>query len=206
MLNVAVKLLLAGLLIFSLTNPDLPQFAGKAMTARAMFYPWAALLIPALWWLRGRPSPYPHLLDTLIVLPFLVDVAGNAANLYDTTRHFDDVSHFSNWLFLTMAFGAIVASLPISRLNAAALTIGFGAATNVLWEICEYLVMRLGSSGLHLTYEDTIGDLALSFCGSLIGALFTAVLLWRRSNVPLALFGPRRYSQPGKQPHRSSSR
>ena len=85
MLNVAVKLLLAGLVIFSSTNPDLPQFAGKAMAARAMFYPWAALLIPAIWLLRGRPSPYPHLLDALIALPFLIDVAGNAANLYDTS-------------------------------------------------------------------------------------------------------------------------
>ena len=99
-----------------------------------------------------------------------------------------------------------MASLPISLLNAADLTLGFGATTNVLWEICEYLVMRLGSSGLHLTYEDTIGDLALSFCGSLVGALLTTALLWGRSNVPLALFIPRRYDQPGKQPHRPSSR
>ena len=197
-LNVAVKLLLAGLLIFSLVASDLPQFAGKAMTARALTYPWSALLVPVLWWLRGRPSPYPHFVDVLIVLPFLVDVAGNAANLYNTMRYFDDVAHFVNWALLVAAFGAIMASLPLGRLNAAALTLGFGTTTNVLWEIAEYVVMRLGSSGLQLTYEDTIGDLALSFCGTLVGALLTATLLWGRSYVNPTLFGPRRHSRSKK--------
>ncbi len=195
-LNVAVKLLLVGLLIFSLAASDLPQFAGKAMAARALTYPWSALLLPTVWWLRGRPSPYPHLVDALIVLPFLVDVAGNAANLYNTTRYFDDIAHFGNWMFLVTAFGAIMASLPLSRLNAAALTLGFGTTANVLWEIAEYVVMRLGSSGLNLTYEDTIGDLALSLCGALVGALLTATLLWGRSYVSPALFGPKLHSQP----------
>jgi hypothetical protein len=197
-LNVAAKLLLAGLLIFSLVASDLPQFAGKAMTARALTYPWSALLVPAVWWLRGRPSPYPHLVDALIVLPFLIDVAGNAANLYNTTRYFDDIAHFVNWALLVTAFGAIVASLPLGRLNAAALTLGFGTTANVLWEIAEYIVMRLGSSGLQLTYEDTIGDLALSFCGTLVGVLLTAALLWGRSYVNPALFGPKRRSRSEK--------
>src|ERR687886_427069 len=197
-LNVAVKLLLAGLLIFSLVASDLPQFAGKAMTARALTYPWSALLVPVFWWLRGRPSPYPHLIDALIVLPFLVDVAGNAANLYNTTRYFDDIAHFVNWALLVTAFGAIMASLPLGRLNAATLTLGFGTTANVLWEIAEYIVMRLGSSGLQLTYEDTIGDLALSFCGTLVGALLTATLLWGRSYVNPTLFGPRRHRRSKK--------
>src|SRR5919202_2031898 len=198
LLNVAVKLVLVGVLIFSLAAPDLPQFAGKAMTARALTYPWSALLVPVFWWLRGRPSPYPHLIDALIVLPFLVDVAGNAANLYNTTRHFDDIAHFVNWALLVAAFGAIAASLPLGRLNAAALALGFGTTTNVLWEIAEYVVMRLGSSGLQLTYEDTIGDLALSLCGTLVGTLLTTTLLWGRSYVNPALFGPRRRSRPKK--------
>ncbi len=60
-LSITVKLLLISLLIFSVTAPDLPQFAGKAMTARALTYPLSALLIPVVWWLRGRPLPYPHL-------------------------------------------------------------------------------------------------------------------------------------------------
>lgn len=194
-LNVAIKLALVSLLIFSLAAPDLPQFAGKAMTARVLAYPWSALLVPVLWRLRGRPSPYPHLIDALIALPFLVDVAGNVVNLYNTMRHFDDIAHFVNWALLVSAFGAITASLPVGRLNAAALALGFGTATNVLWEIAEYVLMSFGSSGLQLTYEDTIGDLALSLCGTLVGVLLTTTLLWGRSYANPALFGSRRCSR-----------
>jgi hypothetical protein len=197
-LNMAVKLLLISLMIFSVTAPDLPQFTGKAMTVRALTYPLPVLLIPVLWWLRGRPPPYPHLLDALIALPFLIDVAGNATNLYNTWRYFDDIAHFCNWVSLTVAFGAIMISLPIGRLNAAALVVGFGASTHVLWEIAEYLVMLLGSSGLQLTYEDTIGDLAFSFCGSLVGALIAVTLLWGRSYVNPVLFGTKA-TQPAEE-------
>jgi glycopeptide antibiotics resistance protein len=87
--------------------------------------------------------------------------------------------------------GAIIASLPIGRLNAAALAVRVGASMHVLWEIAEYLVMRLGSSCLQLTYEDTIGDLALSSFGSLVGALIAVTVLWGRSYVNLVLFGAR---------------
>jgi hypothetical protein len=37
--------------------------------------------------------------------------------------------------------------------------------------------MKLGSSGLQLTYEDTIGDLALGGLGTLLGATAVAWLV-----------------------------
>ncbi len=60
------------------------------------------------------------------------------------------------------------------------LAIGFGAATEILWELGEYSVMRLGSSGLQLTYVDTIGDLALGACGTLLGASLVSAA-WKLS-------------------------
>ena len=65
-----------------MARPDLPQFAGKAMTGRAIGYPLAALAVPAAWWLLGRRrgAAYPFAVDVLVVLPFLIDMAGNAAN------------------------------------------------------------------------------------------------------------------------------
>jgi hypothetical protein len=53
-LNLGIKVLLAGMLIFSLTAHDLPQFAGKAMGARSLTYPLPALLV-----LLPGPKPRP---------------------------------------------------------------------------------------------------------------------------------------------------
>src|SRR3982751_5046543 len=96
----AVKALLIGLLLLAVVRPDLPQFEGKAMTGRAAAYPIAALLVPIVWWLlrrRGRGGEYPYAVDILLVLPFLIDVVGNALDLYDSIDWWDDANHFANW-------------------------------------------------------------------------------------------------------------
>ena len=81
--DLGVKFALAGLLLFAVAFPDLPQFEGKAVAWRAIAYPLAVLLVPAAWWLFARRSAYPFAADILLVLPFLIDTAGNAADLYD---------------------------------------------------------------------------------------------------------------------------
>jgi hypothetical protein len=59
-LDLAVKAALVGLLLFAVARPDLPQFHGKAMAARALLYPLSAVIVPVVWWLRGRREPYPY--------------------------------------------------------------------------------------------------------------------------------------------------
>ena len=51
--------------------------------------------MPAAWWFRGRRrgSPFPYGVDTLLGLPFLIDVPGNAFDLYDSMSWWDDVNH-----------------------------------------------------------------------------------------------------------------
>lgn len=176
-LNVGVKALLVGLLLFSVTS-GLERFNGKAMWARALTYPLAALIVPVAWRLRGRTRPYPHLIDILIVLPFLIDTGGNVLDLY-SLWWFDDVAHFLNWLILVSAFALALQRTSLARLPAWSIAVGFGAATEILWELCEYGVMKLGSSGLQLTYEDTIGDLALGGLGTLLGATIVFVAFRR---------------------------
>jgi hypothetical protein len=85
----SVKASLVGLLAFAVARPDLPQFHGKAMVGRALTYPIAALIVPAAWWFlsRTRRREYPYALDVLLVLPFLIDVVGNATNLWQGDRH-----------------------------------------------------------------------------------------------------------------------
>lgn len=161
--DLAVKAALVGLLLFAVARPDLPQFNGKAMAGRALTYPLAALIVPAWWWFSGRRrgGSYPYALDTLLVLPFLIDVAGNAANLYDTIDWWDDANHFVNWAILVAAFGQLLVRLPAQRLAAFGLAVGFGAVTAMLWEFAEYFTFIRNSPELKTAYTDTLGDLAL---------------------------------------------
>ena len=180
----AVKAALVGLLLFAVVRPDLPQFEGKAMAGRALTYPLAALIVPVGWWLvrrrRRAPVDYPYALDVLLVLPFLVDTAGNALNLYDTIGWWDDANHFVNWGILVAAFGQLLVRLPLGRVAIAGLAIGFGAVTAVLWEFAEYFTFIRNSPELETAYTDTLGDLALGLSGSVVAALVTATLLARR--------------------------
>ena len=175
-LNFAAKLLLVALLTYGMTNLELERFAGKAMTARAFLYPVSIVVIPIGWALRGRKPPYPHLADLLLVLPFIIDVGGNALDLYNTVLWFDDVAHTMTWMLLVLAVGSLILRLDLSPWITVALSIGFGAVSHILWEIIEFVAMWIGSPGLQLTYEDTIGDLAMSLCGTVIAGLITG---WR---------------------------
>jgi hypothetical protein len=174
--NLAAKALLVGLFLFALANPDWEQFAGKGMGARAPFYFLPTVIIPIGWALLGKPRPYPDDADILLVSPFIVDTVGNYLGLYNSLVWFDDVAHAVTWMLLVLAVGALILRLGLPAWNTAALCIGFGAASHILWEIGEYAVMNTGATGLQLTYGDTIGDLGMSFTGSVIAGLVTG---WR---------------------------
>jgi hypothetical protein len=181
-LNLAVKSALVALLLFGVFS-ELDRFEGKAMAGRALTYPIAALIVPVTWWFLGRRRralDYPHALDVLLVLPFLIDVAGNALDLYDTVEWWDDANHFVNWGILTAAFGQLLIRLPVGAMAATGLAVGFGAVTAVLWEFAEYWTFIRNSPELDTAYTDTLGDLALGLSGSTIAALVTAWLIRRR--------------------------
>ena len=175
--------MLIGLLALAVALPDLPQFAGKAMTGRALTYPLATLVVPLAWWIvrrrRGRPVEYPYALDVLLVLPFLVDVGGNALDLYDSIDWWDDANHFVNWGLLVAAIGQLLVRLPVGRLSLVGLAIGFGAVSAILWEIAEYFTFIRGSDEYATAYEDTLGDLVLGTSGSVVAAVITARFFWR---------------------------
>jgi hypothetical protein len=189
-LDLAVKAALVGLLLFAVAQPDLPQFEGKAMTARALLYPISALIVPVTWWIvrrrRGRPVAYPYALDILLVLPFLIDVVGNASDLYDSVTWWDDANHLVNWAILTSAFAQLLLRLRLERWVTFGLAVGFGAVTAVLWEFAEYYTFIRGSSEEATAYTDTLGDLALGLTGSTVAAVLAVTVLWHRARVPAA--------------------
>jgi hypothetical protein len=173
-LNVAVKAALVALLAFGAFS-GLEQFDGKAFGWRLLFYPISAAIVPVAWLLAGRPPPYPHVLDILLVSPFLVDVVGNALDLYDTIGWWDDLNHFVNWTLLSLAVGLLVRRLRLPRIEILVIVIGAGAAAAILWELAEYVAFIRNSSELDTAYEDTLGDMMLGLSGSIVAGIACAV-------------------------------
>ena len=186
--DLAVKVAVVGLSLYPLARPDSSHFAGKAMGFRAFLYPATTLLIPALWWLSGRPEPYPFIADIAFGLPFVIDGTGNVLGLF-AIKGFDAIPHASGWFFLSVAFGTAVAPLVEEPWMAFLLVAGFGAIVDVIWEIGEFLLMRSGASGLQLTYENTIQDLGFSLAGAVMAGIVVATLLWPAAGTPPTLFG-----------------
>jgi hypothetical protein len=183
-ISLALKAALAGLLIFALLHPEWDRFAAKAMGIRAMAYPVAAILVPLVWliWNRLRgPVRYPWDVDALIVAPFVIDVAGNAANLYDTLGWFDDFCHFTNWALLSAAVGAALRRGPVIPAWMLAFTCaGVGAIAAILWEIAEYATFIMNTTEVVSIYRDTIGDEALGLSGATLAGVLTALGSRRR--------------------------
>jgi hypothetical protein len=176
--DVAVKLALIGLLVFGAFS-GLDRFEGKAFGWRLLGYSFAAFLVPAVWAVRGRRQPYPYAVDTLFVLPFLIDTVGNALNLYDTIDWWDDANHFVNWAILGGAFACALRRTRVGRLELAALVVGFGGVTAILWEIGEYFAFIRNSPELKTAYTDTLGDLSLGLSGSVLAATIAALTVGR---------------------------
>ena len=194
--NLVVKVVLIALLIFAVLRQDLPQFQGKAMEGRALTYPISVLIIPAIWYLVRRRRDvrnYPHLLDALLGMPFLIDMAGNALDLYDTIAWWDDVNHFVNWGILTAAFGQFLLRFPLNGWITAGLAWGFGGVSGIVWEVAEYFTFVRNSPEVTTAYTDTLGDLSLDLGGALIAAVVTATLL-RRPSSPEVERAPRRFA------------
>ena len=186
--DLAVKIAVIGLSIYPLLNPESSHFAGKAMGVRALIYPVFILLIPVAWLAAGRPRPYPVLADIALGLPFVIDAGSNVLGLF-AIPGFDALPHAIGWFSLSIAFGLAVAPLVEARWVAFLLVVGFGASIDILWEVGEYLLMRSGSSGLALTYDNTIQDLAMSFIGAVAAAIVVVTLLWPRDGTPRTPFG-----------------
>src|SRR5262245_56779384 len=169
-IDVAVKLATILVLGWAVLNADLPQFATKAFTGRALTYPIALLVVPVGWWLFGRRRDvaYPILTDILLGLPFLIDVLGNALNLYDSIDWWDDANHLVNWFLHTAGIAFLLRLGPWGRWTRVGLAIGWSATTAILWEIAEYVAFVRNSPEVVTAYSDTIGDLALGLLGGTI--------------------------------------
>jgi hypothetical protein len=185
-IDAAVKAGTIALLALAVLAPELPQFQGKAFVGRAVAYPIALAIVPVAWWLLGRGRvAFPVATDILLGLPFLIDMAGNALNLYDTIEWWDDANHLGNWALHTSAIVLLFRGR-LAPVGVAAAGIAWAATTAILWELAEYVAFVPNSPEAATAYQDTLGDLALGLLGGTVAAV---VLAWAFA----------------RQPHRSAS-
>jgi hypothetical protein len=185
-LSLGLRALLVALLVVGVARPDLPQFHGKGIALRLVVYPLFTAIVPAVWLARGRPRPYPFDVDQLLVLPFLFDTAGNAANLYDRIWWWDKVEHGVNWFVLVGAVALLLARTSVPTREVVAISIGFGGFTAILWELAEYATfIHSNRRELATAYTNTLGDLLWGgIVGSTAGAATTAWLARRKPAAP----------------------
>lgn len=116
----------------------------------------------------------------LLVVPFFVDVAGNALDLYDSISWWDDANHLVNWALLCGALGAALLRTRVTPLLLFCVVTGFGAVAAILWEIGEYFAFIRGGNELATAYTDTLGDEILGLTGGTLAALTVALVARRR--------------------------
>lgn len=167
-----VKATVVALAIDAFLNPDSPRYHGKGMRVRAIGYAAGMLLIPVAWRIRGRKDPYPRELDLAITLPLLVDAGGNAIGIYQRA-HVDDVIHFADGALVASIAGALATPRVRTSWEAAGAATSIGIAAAGLWEIAEWVGLKLGARGMDLTYEDTMTDLLETSAGAVLGGVIT---------------------------------
>ncbi len=168
-------------LVVATLATGLPQFEGKGFAGRLVAYPVLMLAVPAVWALRrrgsGRSDAAPWAAFGLIMAPFLIDVTGNSANLYDTVAWWDDANHFVNWFLLCAGFGLLVARAGVRpRWALGLLVAGIGAILAIGWEIAEWYTFIRHGTELATAYEDTLGDEALGTLGAVLAGVLVAKL------------------------------
>ena len=156
----------------ALLNADSPRLRGKAIRTRAFGYTAALFIVPVAWRLLPDRGRYPHELDLAVTTPLLLDAAGNALGLYERAN-IDDVVHLANSAIVSGVAGTLFAPRLNHRWQAALAGAGVAITAEIAWELAEYGALRLGADGMNLTYEDTMDDIAESWVGAALGALFT---------------------------------
>jgi len=168
----AAKATVIALAVDAFVNSDAPRYSGKAMKIRAIGYAGSLFLVPIAWRVAGRRQPYPRELDLAVTVPLLIDAGGNAVGIYQR-KHVDDLVHFADGALLSSVVGALATPRVKTSWEAAGIAAMAGTAAAGIWELAEWVGLKLGARGMSLSYDDTMTDLAETAAGAVVGALVT---------------------------------
>lgn len=161
--------------LHGLIQADLPQYTGKAMSARLVLFPLALLVVPVGWIVARRRArrriAFPFAAATLLALPFAIDLFGNAFSLYVEHEYYDDFIHWLNPVLGVAGLALLLDRTSAPRWSVWTMAFGLGCAAHITFEITEYaLLMGFGAVELGLTLRDTLFDLGWGTIGAAVGA------------------------------------
>jgi hypothetical protein len=171
-LNLALRLVITGVVGHALLHKDDPRYTGKAIGTRGLVLVAGSVLVPALQLTTRRSERYPLAIDNLYLSIFALDLAGNFADLYDRYEHFDLIPHFHGTGAASVVLAALMRRPPL---------IGAGVAqvVHVGLEAQEYYSdVLFGLRNVRGT-SDTVTDLLAGAAGSVVYAGI-AHRLWSR--------------------------
>lgn len=167
-LNITLRLLITGVIVDALLNPDAARYSGKAIGTRGLVLIPASLLLPAIHRWRGRADPYPFWTDNLYLSIFALDMGGNLLDLYDRYFFFDLIPH---------SHGGGAITIVASEILRAPVLVGVGVSqiVHILLEAQEYYSDVLFDLRNVRGTWDTLNDLLAGVAGSLVyGAIYAA--------------------------------
>ena len=127
--------------------------------------------------------------DILTCVVVLVAAWSNVFDLYSRIAWWDLVVHFvctgvlAALAYLALArLGIVVAarSPGYTRATGIILTTAIGLAVSALWEMVEWVGYTYISDKIFVTYDDTIGDMAVGGFGALVAGLLLSVVPFDR--------------------------
>lgn len=156
--------------------------AAASVVAAALGWGWiqfAVFMLALLAALVPRALAFPSALDIATGTTALVAAWSNVLDLYETVPGWDKLIHATlgglvALLAVTLAQRAGIAPVAGGRRAVPLLLIlavAFGLATGAVWEILEWAGHTYIDPGVHVGYDDTIGDLAADGFGSLVAGL-----------------------------------
>ena len=170
--DLALRLVIVGVVADALLNPDAARYAGKGIGTRGLVLVAASLVLPALYRF-GRRRPYPIWTDNLYLSIFALDMGGNLLDLYDRYVYFDLIPHAHGTGAVTVVLSEL---LPVGVLGAT----GVAQAAHILLEAQEYYSDVLFDLRNVRGTWDTINDLLAGLAGSAVYGTAYAVLRRRR--------------------------